>query len=163
MKDLKTDSSAENRGTTTELFYTPTVEDFHVGLRYEYCDNYHDMNPSEPDGDFWRKYVLPNDVYFEEPPCPFGYYQENKPMTHFRIKYLDRQDIEELGWEFWGENKDPQFVTYRHSGGYKMVVSEKGFHIFSTNLNGSGKETLFFGEIKCYNELKKLMIQLNIL
>jgi hypothetical protein len=87
---------------------------------------------------------------------------------YYRIKYLDQEDIESLGWKFsellengWKE--------------YKLIKNEKIFTLFKTNQNdyiitltfepnptSENIYTLFKGKINNKFELKKLMQMLEI-
>lgn len=147
-----------------ELYYTPTVEDFCVGFRYEYRDNYHSMNPKEPDEVIWRRYVLGYDGYFESPPCPFGYYKEGQLMNDFRVKYLDQMDIEELGWEFiYAQPMISGYFQLTKNSEYRLSLFESNILISRKNPVNDLITTVFLGEIKNFNELQRLMNQLRIL
>lgn len=83
-----------------EKYYTPKLEEFHVGFEYEYSENNSsDIIPT------WKKYNLSfNDLIASKPElCTHD--GENFIETMFnkenslRVKYLDQSDIESLGWE----------------------------------------------------------------
>lgn len=57
-------------------YYTPEVEEFHVGFEYEW---------QEEKGQKWTKEVTPNEISLEG-------YDEQKDRV--RVKHLDREDIE---------------------------------------------------------------------
>jgi hypothetical protein len=64
-------------------YYTPEIEEFHVGFEYE----------AKPKGSIHIDYM------------PFIWRGNNSLISEFtsatlRVKYLDREDIESLGWEF---------------------------------------------------------------
>ena len=68
-------------------YYTPTIEEFRVGFEYEWSDNF----PRKIKN--WRKALLNERIYslvIEE-------YKKNNQLI--RVKYLDKEDIESLGWE----------------------------------------------------------------
>ena len=132
-----------------DKYYTPTIEEFHVGFEYEssYLEDY----------DTWKKEIIDTvDVgYF------YSTYTGDAVPTEFRVKYLDREDIESLGFifvadEWWhktniGDNwqilkigKNSYQITY---GQNEYIDKSKG---------------MFSGVIKNKSELKRLLKQLNI-
>lgn len=132
-------------------YYTPEISEFHVGFRYEY--QFDDLP--------WKQYTLPFYVYFENPPCPFGYYNEGQPMLSWRVKYLDVADIEELGWKkklnFFGE------VIFAHrSYTLKQLEGNIKNRIIITRADGEWTDTVFSGTIKNLNELQTIMKQIGI-
>lgn len=63
-----------------DKYYTPTINEFYVGFEYERCD----------DGYKYFKDIYPRSV------------DQNKLenyLPYFRVKYLDKTDIERLGFE----------------------------------------------------------------
>ena len=123
------------------LYYTPTIEEFHVGFEYQF--NHKDKGWIDfkfGGTDDWS--ILEIDMEIEN--------------NEIRVKYLNQSDIESLGWRFgtndyvFPENKN---VTY---GQYKLLFNNNELEII--HLSG----TLFRGIIKNKSELNKLMQQLNI-
>ena len=73
---------------TQEKYYTPTIEEFHSGFEYEFLMQYLNFY-------MWQKRVVePDHRSFEN---YFNYIENNS----IRVKYLDREDIESLGWAFF--------------------------------------------------------------
>lgn len=77
-------------------YYTPSIEEFHVGFEYEvfqkgqpYNADYPLQEVTEP---IWETYKIPD---------PFVGYRVDKLLEscEVRVKYLDREDIESLGFE----------------------------------------------------------------
>jgi hypothetical protein len=68
-------------------YYTPAIEEFHVGFEYEILHN-----------NEWKKTSVFNNS------CGGDIIFEIKNMGHWdvvskpRVKYLDKEDIESLGW-----------------------------------------------------------------
>ncbi len=152
------------------LYYTPTIEEFHVGFEYEYnsSDKKHwttciidkrDMTSSNID------WCAPNGIEdaFEQ-----------IETNGIRVKYLDQFDIESLGWEFkseyiayykhklyvhefWG----PPESRTEHKERYKLFF-RKGEITISNDQIYDDYEKFFQGTIKNKSELIKLMQQLNI-
>lgn len=139
-------------------YYTPTIEEFHVGFEFEY----------KPKEGPWV-HVYPETWMSPNKGMLLQYCTETellrninvqdqclKRIDEIRVKYLDQSDIESLGWRFgtndyvFPENKN---VTY---GQYKLLFNNNELEII--HLSG----TLFRGIIKNKSELIKLMQQLNI-
>lgn len=139
-----------------ELYYSPSIREFHIDFRYESYEFNDDTMEME-----WRKRVFPEDGLCTtdksgDPNLVELFYSTLKEDT--RVKYLDQQDIEELGWI-----ETPLPLTDRKSYYrlyFKLVVSEKGIHIFE--IKDEGNFTLFFGQIRNFSELRRVMIQIGI-
>ena len=134
--------------TMENKYYTPTIEEFHVGLEVELLgsklviENIHDI-----------ELALENPV---------------------RVKHLDREDIESLGFDktfknefgieyLFYENKDYQYCLYH---------SEKNVIIFRADKNVSwmfppsfseAYRPIFSGTIKNKSELKRVLKQVGVL
>jgi len=143
-------------------YYTPEIEEFHIGFEYEYkSDTY--MEVLDKTEGFWVK-----EIYSCS--CLMDGESENNDIEslikekNIRVKHLDRQDIEECGWELDGDSGDWSSFNYKKystslffSSGYKrqyeypckvkIVIDD---------------EVVFNGYIKNKSELQKLMKQLNI-
>lgn len=127
-------------------YYTPEIKEFHVGFECEILG----YNPKKRlDKNFkkeWDKiiYSLEDFIYLEE----------KNILSNFRVKYLDKEDIESLGFKNISGNWYYDDKTYQIIGDYKSLEISKGEHEF--------RKILFKGIIKNKSELKKLMKQLNI-
>ena len=141
-------------------YYTPTKSDWVEGLEYEY------QNKWSPD---WRKYTIDLDTSFSML-SPDGEFADDRPFNNeskFRIKCLDREDIEELGWR----------ESHFSNGNYFHFDVMKGEERTATfRLHKSGEICIidsytasaiqlpsFQGWVKNKSELKKLMYQLGML
>lgn len=151
-------------------YYTPTLEEFHAGFRYEsYSVSTYDGNTMshnwEPrifkDG---HKIYAGNDVLIPET-C--------------RVKFLDQQDIEELGWNYSGRTTELWFkipdvdiqpfnLTYRSFmlsyslDDYRCQIA--GYEWTDCrSMNNNEGEVLFLGKVKNYNQLKQIMEWITIL
>ena len=150
-------------------FYTPELEEFHVGFRYE------------------GRYAKYANINFDEGKCTVGEWSEWTPTqygnldwnlyTEQRVKYLDREDIEELGWLYDGRTTELWFtipdtfvqpfnllyrafkLSYNINDNRCMIIGYE----WATYKDSNEGETLFFGRIKNYNELKTLMKQIEII
>lgn len=146
-----------------EKYYTPKIEEFCVGFEYEYRYVYNEAQ------DVWGKEVMgaahldiiscsydDYDVYFE------GWY---------RVKYLDRGDIESLGFGYMGKD-DYGFDVFNF---YNKIGVNTGlsYHITVVNqvkihlaIAGYGSYDCPINEFDFYvknkHELKILLNQLGI-
>lgn len=151
-------------------YYTPTLEEFHIGFEYEY------MN-----GDKWEKSEITIQDYKT---TGWDYEKQNSwfeeellgGIRTVRVKYLDQEDIESLGfirdceragYKFFLEleNKDQLLLenlslTTNMSDMFQIKLwhKEKGLYGEDTYYG----DILFIGRIKNKSELKKLIQQLNI-
>ena len=118
-------------------YYTPKIEEFHVGFECEY---------QNIENAVWGLFKHPN--------------LDSLPLDHelecIRVKYLDREDIESLGF-----NTEDNGECYNLQIGFDLY----GIYPWESNKIHIIKDmkTLFEGIIKNKSELKKLLIQLSIL
>ena len=70
-----------------EKYYTPTLNEFHVGFDYE-----------EKIGDEWISRIL--DQIYENYELPIE--DDDNDLKRFRVKYLDKEDIESIGFKHIG-------------------------------------------------------------
>lgn len=142
-------------------YYTPTIEEFHVGFEYEFyhsSKSWIDCRFGEPDD--WNIQDIQEEI------------EEQK----IRVKYLDEQDIKKLGWKEIGSSESPFtkmiYTTFEilvevgfNTGiGYHLVIIENHkvkISVFEYSSYGAASEgiTLF---CKNKSELIKLMNQLGI-
>lgn len=145
-------------------YYQPELEEFHVGFEYEF------KHSDYPECD-WIKYNSP-EFNWELEDCPFG----KSDLSEYRVKYLDEQDIKDLGWKEIGSSKSPftkmiyttfeilKEVGFNTGTGYHLVKMENHkvkISMFEYSSYGATSEgiTLF---CKNKSELKRLMKQLGI-
>ena len=130
-------------------YYTPEIEDFHVGFEYE-------VNT----GDKWI------------PEIQLDGYIHNKKLENIRVKYLDKEDVESLGWFYTGRSTDLWFnkvgLSDSASGAHKFTEYKLHFgthdHVLKINayFGNQDEGCLFEGVIHNKSELRKLMKQLKI-
>ena len=137
-------------------FYIPTIEEFHIGFEYEEKSSglwtpqiYNECSP------VINKKVF--NEYNNQEDTIIGYIR----CEIIRVKYLDREDIESLGWEDWEpmgmscfrynlEDKDNEFqLYYQFDNNWCQIYNWDSQYVFQ-------------GYIKNKSELKKLMKQLGI-
>lgn len=129
-------------------YYTPYVEEFHQGFDYEIEITKWTNGGKEKE---WQQ--LTYNISYN---LPYG--------TTCRVKYLDKEDIESLGW------KEGTFKLKTRTldiFGFKdyIITSISTNHIIDISLMSELEPVLtrvFRGTIKNKSELKKLMKQLGI-
>jgi len=139
--------------TKMDKYYTPEIEEFHVGFEYEWLN----ISNSE-----WLKKT------HSSLDCSY-----NSP-ERTRVKYLDREDIESLGFipiipsniEDKGSYEPDWWSTTKTGDGYQILKCKN----YSTNEityeisygQHEYRQVKFDGTIKNKSELKKLLKQLGI-
>jgi hypothetical protein len=143
-------------------YYTPSIEEFHVGFEFEWKDLL------ENDG--WESERI---SMFDGPMishgsgfCPFEYALDQKSI---RVKYLDVEDIQSLGWKFIGKSID---IWFELEGTFDMftwtayrAIMHYGLHdrrMFIHVIDCADEYDLYKGEVKNKSELEKLMKQLRL-
>ena len=144
-------------------YYTPSIEEFHVGFEHER------MN-----GDRWEKDVLvAGDMYGT---IAKGYENEfeeiDKGMRDVRVKYLDQEDVESLGFKLLKNYSVEQEYQSRitDDSWYELNVDDKEEYPCLVSIecwvnitkSTSNRDVMFTGTIKNKSELKKLLKQLGI-
>lgn len=121
-------------------YYTPTIDEFHVGFEYEYKIG-ENVN--------WT-----HDVYD-------GTKISLKSLFNFcpiRVKHLDHDDIVSLGWELDKEDSiGPEYISIGDEGNWKLqqMFGESWVIMYLHTCR-------FKGNLRNKSELKRLMRQLNI-
>lgn len=125
-------------------YYTPEVEDLYIGYIYEVkcigkpIDDYEALH--------WKIYTITKEDLFE---WPIDY--------EFRTKYLDKEDVESLGWKL-------EEVLTGNTSRFKYNDVLLVFNISNQRVRINHLSiTKFDGQCKSINELKKIMKWLNIL
>ncbi len=128
-----------------DKYYTPEIEEFHIGFEYEITTGYEWVKKPFTHEDFntFLYQHLDNAVKQEQ----------------VRVKYLDKEDIESLGF------------TYFDNTAQYMLINNSRLRIipYDNPLTGRFKivhyddAVLFHGFIKNKSELKVLLKQLNIM
>ena len=155
---------------TTNKYYTPTIEELHDGFEIE-------LNGKGVEGLNWFKRIVQPDeivlyaMYID--PRRMSWFDVKmgivpKPEHNIRVKYLDKEDIESLGWEYvedrgMSENYGYSFlkeVSFLSGGNayYKLRYWTPNNRL---RIEVIGSPT-FDGTIKNKSELKVLLKQLGI-
>lgn len=141
-------------------YYTPEIEEFHIGFECELmCE----------DNGQWGTFIITANTNLST-------FKEDIELETIRVKYLDREDIEELGFiSEYANNMVKKTTWFKKDKLLIMALDNKGdvSNIGNSNIiliqelvlknNGTGfYNTMFQGIIKNKSELKRLLKQLNI-
>tara|TARA_R100000544_G_C2213483_1_gene53227 strand:- start:114 stop:527 length:414 start_codon:yes stop_codon:yes gene_type:complete len=135
-----------------DKYYTPEIEEFHVGFEFE--SNYTLFSRDRE----WVKCKLDeNNTWFTE-----EWYVDAVP-TEFRVKYLDKEDIESLGWEFHQQNHSGCLSSFWNKKDVllRLTVSYKNSIPYVSIYHYEGWETPEM-IIKNKSELKRILKQLSV-
>ena len=137
-----------------DKYYTPTIDEFHVGFEYEILEmgcktKYNPTTLNQWDdlsGDYDDSTLL---------------YEIARGRQLVRVKYLDREDIESLGFVFiasdWWHKSNMGDDWQITRGNKDVYLISYGQHEYVDKSKGS-----FKGKIKNKSELKRLLKQLGI-
>lgn len=144
-------------------YYTPDISEFHVGFEYEWERAYSTGDST------WVKHTC--DVYENDHGADvIDVFRHEIINNSVRVKYLDREDIESLGWNPLEKSGKYPLGHLFELGSFTLVASippvedfgGQGIHNMRCEIKISG-DTVFDGFIKNKSELKKIMKQLEIL
>ncbi len=135
----------------TEKYYTPSIEEFHLGFEYE-----------ELIENTWIERVLRESImYIDNANSKFkgvAFSIEKEPV---RVKYLDQEDIESLGWIIEKRfNNLNCFIKNNYVLSLSLTNGSIMIHRKVDNIQELFTD--FSGFIKNKSELIRLMKQLNI-
>jgi len=146
--------------TQNPKYYTPEISEFHVGFEYEYLNEYAKPEPT------WQKEKLQLNDWFVH----------NFEIEKARVKHLDKQDIEELGWKdsnligkyqkFGYEGYTMDYMTEPNTLGVMNIITiydaeEKSKYQFLRTTENDN--IIFRGTIRNKSELLTLMKQIGII
>lgn len=154
--------------TEQEKYYTPDLSEFHVGFEYEMKSRFgngtvktlEDYNKSE-----WEKHIFSIGEFPYVERTMNGMNPHNHPPA-IRVKFLDRQDIEDFGWVF-SDNYEYSFYFKKElirGDKFKMC-----FHLFYFSLrnkicitrgDSQASWQYFDGIVKNKSELKRILKQI---
>lgn len=133
-------------------YYTPSIEEFHVGFQYEWLEDY--------TGE-WTKEVININT-------PLTYFRDDADVEH-RVKYLDKEDIESLGFKQTvhtvykiSKNSFKQvegLEEYTKDGNLMIIIDTNDNNILTIKKLSGIK---FIGTVKNKSELIKLIKQISI-
>jgi len=153
---------------TLNKYYTPEIEEFFHGFEYEVWENSAYTNES------WIKKIFQfrdNNYIYKDTSFIIAEFEQRG--DDIRVKYLDQEDIESLGftdkptavnqkfsyYKFLKENQVCQITVYWDMN---RTERENLIRIFRGTLHHYPYTEIFRGNIKNKSELKKLLKQLNI-
>lgn len=135
-------------------YYTPSIEEFHVGFECEIESSWGYVKGTYP-------LILKEDTLTGFTLNKLGESKTlKKVLSSIRVKYLDKEDIESLGWtdgEIYGLSG--YVLNYATEDDYQMYYDED--NQFTQIYNWDAK-IIFEGTIKNKSELKRLLKQLGI-
>jgi len=138
---------------TNTKYYTPTIEEFHVGFEFEFLNNQ-------------NEWIFSNDFsldFADDDTDTVSEVERLLEVSKIRVKNLCREDIESENWELDSCVEKECFYIHKSSnlknGTIRLVFREKEGSI-EINCDKFGE--CFYGILKNKSELQKLMIQLNI-
>jgi hypothetical protein len=135
-----------------DKYYTPELEEFHIGFEHQVLVD---------DIDTWvsfkyTEYSSVNEIIRGGWSGDKGWtLLEKLKENKVRVKYLDKEDIESLGFRF-GE------VSKKEVNGEIIDLSTKGSKYIIHAVGEYNRDKLFEGTIKNKSELQRLMKQLGI-
>ena len=126
-----------------DKYYTPEIEEVHVGFIFEQTTGY--------------KFVTR--IYAED---LGGLYSMRNAIdqSQVRVKYLDREDIESLGWIHTGGTMDAaRSLQHFRNGNIMELILYRGTKV---RIHNTRNEIFFLGTIKNKSELSRILKQIGI-
>jgi hypothetical protein len=131
-------------------YYTPQIEEFHVGFECECSDEETGFAPITICADDLKN-KLDEEYNFQE---------QGNIHPEYRVKYLDRDDIESFGFKLWTyKGNEVGFMLNPDEDGSIWVHRIEGKIKISTKFPDT---TLYLGKIKNKSALRVLLQQLEI-
>lgn len=151
-------------------YYTPNIEDIHVGYEFEYNGHY-----THTKSDWENKVVTPewygmnyDSSWDPDPTITFYMGMLRSHPENFRVPYLTKEQIEAEGWELLAEyesgNRWLKFQKIPKIGNPIILhYSDKKWLLFSQeSLIKDALSIQYSGECKSINEFKYICKLLNI-
>ncbi len=148
-----------------DKYYTPSIEEFCIGFEFQRADIKLKDESFE-----WFDEVYGNGFYIEDSNkiIKRNRLRDVKWMSLIegtRVKYLDREDIEECGWIFQRKSGPSQFFKLLKSENVNLVYQFDDKLDKSPFINiyfSNGPEFTYDMKIKNKSELKRILNQLGI-
>lgn len=134
-------------------YYTPELEEFHYGFRYEF---------KHPDSPEWIEYNTP-EFNPEREDCI-----SRNTACDLRVKHLDSDDFKECGFEPIIMTYGDRFMFQKSFNQFGKIKGCRIVYIPQTNWvlmfrdRGMFGDTMFAGEVKNISELKRILKQTNV-
>ncbi len=133
-------------------YYTPTKEEFHIGFEYEVKDYLDDQDKTMID---WIPFTIMDGEEIQD------MIDETKhDSERFRVKYLDKDDIEDLGFI---PSTNEKHLYYLGDVSLQLHNNNCLTIRYNNKFNNEWRTAVEFIVIKNKSELKVLLKQLNIL
>lgn len=139
--------------TEEKKYYVPQIKEFHAGFLYYYNVGTH-----------FELMSYSNNIPYEE-------MNPHSSKSEIKVKYLDKEDIESLGFikdveRSYGEHRDCfnklNYCIDFYFNDYNLIIKKFDSEKLDS-YNTRKVDILFNGKIKNISELKVLLKQLNIL
>ncbi len=127
-------------------YYTPEIEEFHVGFEYEFS---YDELSNNKRIEKWISTIM-------EKYDDFDFVQNKIDTGSARVKHLDREDIESLEWV--KDSGDCDYVKGKYQLEIYPTIYGEGLCLHITE--DYGNFLLFHGTIKNKSELKRVLKQI---
>lgn len=161
-------------------YYTPTIEEFHVGFEYEYKSEDGSYSTFADSKGEWKKKIFNNEAEYDyEELTEFqsiesALQDEYKRYGDVRVKHLDKEDIESLEWKQLKMKSAtaPDITFYRlpytdPRGNHDSVIlsfnPNNNWVLISLNDTMVPGNTLFAGTVKNKSRLSLLMQMVGII
>ena len=128
-----------------DKYYTPELNEFHIGFEYEY----EDINESGSTTSWYKTIVKENECYIIDQHLKYS------DDLNLRVKYLDKEDVESLGWKLKNDLYIKDDLTLQV---HKDSITIK----YYDNFNNEWRTKVEQINIKNKSELVKLLKQLRI-
>lgn len=148
-----------------EKYYIPTIEEFHVGFEYETNVFYdHPRHPKFKQTE-WVSQIVDEIDEFED-------LKDSIESGLIRVKYLDKEDIESLGFKWCSSDSRDSIYAVDNIKSFGNVYYYRIIHCESKNNviiqlmyiePYLSPKTVFNGTIKNKSELKKVLIQTKVI
>jgi hypothetical protein len=144
---------------TENKYYIPTIEEFHVGFEFDINDTIRDGSGRKE----WSYNVKTSPILIS-----YIKWILDKNPEDIRVKYLDQEDIESLGWKAGLINIKNNNLDVYGIGRYVITTPLDVYNktkVLDISLSPKldvGLQRMFRGTIKNKSELNKLMKQLGI-
>jgi hypothetical protein len=148
-------------------YYTPTIEEFHVGFEYEASLLSNNNIPFQ-----WelivfktKQQLLQEGIIIKNQILTLDEIKSRINEKSIQVKHLDREDIESLGWEFIKQHSGTTDFDFE-KGDYSLNFDPEFGYKWNLRIYDAEDQdnefNYFNGFLKNKSELKKLMQQLDI-
>jgi hypothetical protein len=135
-----------------DKYYTPSIEEFYVGFECE-------LRNSSSDVFDWEHFQIVgvDDAKISSTLMDWSFYDSRNAIEEeqVRVKYLDKEDIESLGFV-----TDPSGERYYELGEYQLYVDIHPIH--NITIYNWDSTVIFQGTIKNKSELKQVLKMIGV-